>query len=182
MWDFARDAAELRRFVPGLPISAQRYERLVSAVAVLDKASSVDEIVRLTLPRLARARGRPRLLQHRVGDPRHLRAHLGLGLGHGRRTITRVAPASCKRRSRSRSAGCPYTEIVMCDGSRPASFARPIEGRALSRSSPGVMRFGSQPSPHATDSLQHVLRAAAEQHRRNGASAALRNDFTGGKS
>jgi hypothetical protein len=50
MWDFARDAAELRRFVPGLPISAPRYERLVSAVAGLDKASSVDEIVRLTLP------------------------------------------------------------------------------------------------------------------------------------
>src|SRR2546427_7694815 len=50
MWDFARDAAELRRFVPGLPISAQRYERLVSAVAGLDKASSVDEVVRLTLP------------------------------------------------------------------------------------------------------------------------------------
>src|SRR5437899_12436886 len=47
MWDFTRDAQELRRFVPGLPISAERY---VAAVADLDKASSVDEIIRLTLP------------------------------------------------------------------------------------------------------------------------------------
>jgi hypothetical protein len=50
MWDFAKDAAELRRFVPGLPISAPRYESFVAAVAGLDKAPSVDEIVQLTLP------------------------------------------------------------------------------------------------------------------------------------
>jgi len=50
MWDFARDAQELRRFVPGLPISAQRYESFVAAVRGLDKALSVDEVVRLTLP------------------------------------------------------------------------------------------------------------------------------------
>src|SRR5262247_3124735 len=50
MWDFARDAEELRRFVPGLPISPQRYERFVAAVAGLDKAGSVDEVIRLTLP------------------------------------------------------------------------------------------------------------------------------------
>ena len=50
MWDFARDAKELRRFVPGLPISPERYERFAAAVAGLDKAPSVDEIVRLTLP------------------------------------------------------------------------------------------------------------------------------------
>jgi len=50
MWDFTRDTQELRRFVPGLPISAERYERFVAAVADLDKASSVDEIIRLTLP------------------------------------------------------------------------------------------------------------------------------------
>jgi hypothetical protein len=49
MWDFARDAAELRRFVPGLPITPQRYERFVAAVESLDKAPSVDEIVGLTL-------------------------------------------------------------------------------------------------------------------------------------
>jgi 2-methylcitrate dehydratase PrpD len=50
MWDFARDAEILRRFVPGLPIAAARYERFVAAVAGLDTAPSVDEIVRLTLP------------------------------------------------------------------------------------------------------------------------------------
>src|SRR3989442_2854952 len=50
MWDFARDARELRRFVSGLPIAAPRYDRFVAAVAGLDKAPSVDEVVRLTLP------------------------------------------------------------------------------------------------------------------------------------
>jgi hypothetical protein len=49
MWDFARDAEQLRRFVPGLPISAQRYESFVAAVAGLDKAPAVDEVIRLTL-------------------------------------------------------------------------------------------------------------------------------------
>jgi hypothetical protein len=50
MWDFARDAQELRRFVPGLPISPARYERFVAAVAGLDKAPSVDDLVGLTVP------------------------------------------------------------------------------------------------------------------------------------
>ena len=49
MWDFARDAEQLRRFVSGLPISAQRYESFVTAVAGLDKAPAVDEVIRLTL-------------------------------------------------------------------------------------------------------------------------------------
>jgi 2-methylcitrate dehydratase PrpD len=50
MWDFARDAEVLRRFVPGLPIAPKRYDSFVSAVAALDKASSVDGLVGLTLP------------------------------------------------------------------------------------------------------------------------------------
>ena len=50
MWDFARDAHELRRFVPGLPIASHQYDRLVAAISGLDKATSVDEIIRLTLP------------------------------------------------------------------------------------------------------------------------------------
>jgi 2-methylcitrate dehydratase PrpD len=49
MWDFARDAEVLRRFVPGLPIAPERYDRFVAAVAGLDKAASVDEVVGLTL-------------------------------------------------------------------------------------------------------------------------------------
>ena len=51
MWDFRRDAEVLRRFVPGLPIAPDQYDRLVGAVAGLDKAASVDEVVALTLPK-----------------------------------------------------------------------------------------------------------------------------------
>ena len=50
MWDFAKDAHELRRFVQGLPIEAAQYERLVSAIADLDNAQSVDELLRLMMP------------------------------------------------------------------------------------------------------------------------------------
>jgi len=50
MWDFAKDARELRRLVPGLPIKPAQYERLVAAIATLDAATSVDELIGLTLP------------------------------------------------------------------------------------------------------------------------------------
>ncbi|MBI4190875.1 MAG: MmgE/PrpD family protein [Betaproteobacteria bacterium] len=50
MWNFAKDAHELRRFVPGLPITPAQYDRLVAAIANLETAASVDELVRLTLP------------------------------------------------------------------------------------------------------------------------------------
>jgi 2-methylcitrate dehydratase PrpD len=50
MWDFARDAAELKRFVSGLPITPARYEELVAAIAALDAAPSVDALLRLTVP------------------------------------------------------------------------------------------------------------------------------------
>jgi hypothetical protein len=49
MWDFARDARELRRFVPGLPIAPPRYDTLVHAIAHLDTAPAVDELLSLTL-------------------------------------------------------------------------------------------------------------------------------------
>ena len=49
MWDFARDAHELRRFLPGLPIAPTRYDALVQAIAHLDTAASVDEMLGLTL-------------------------------------------------------------------------------------------------------------------------------------
>lgn len=49
MWDFARDAEVLRRFVPGLPIAPAQYDRLVATIAGLDTAVSVDELLRLTL-------------------------------------------------------------------------------------------------------------------------------------
>jgi 2-methylcitrate dehydratase PrpD len=49
MWDFARDAAELRRFQPGLPIPPAQYDKLVATIAGLDAAPSVDEVVQLSL-------------------------------------------------------------------------------------------------------------------------------------
>src|SRR5499427_6511769 len=49
MWDFAKDARELRRFVPGLPISEGQYDRLVATIATLETAPSVDMLVNLTL-------------------------------------------------------------------------------------------------------------------------------------
>ena len=50
MWDFARDARELRRFVPGLPIAPARYDALVDTIGRLDTAATVDEVLGLTLP------------------------------------------------------------------------------------------------------------------------------------
>ena len=50
MWDFARDAAELKRFVSGLPISPARYDELVAAIVALDRAPSVDALLTLTVP------------------------------------------------------------------------------------------------------------------------------------
>jgi 2-methylcitrate dehydratase PrpD len=50
MWDFERDARELRRFVPGLPVTAAQYDELVAAIAALDTAVSVDDVVRSTVP------------------------------------------------------------------------------------------------------------------------------------
>jgi 2-methylcitrate dehydratase PrpD len=49
MWDFARDARELRRFLPGLPIASGRYDELVAAIRALDASASVDAVVRATL-------------------------------------------------------------------------------------------------------------------------------------
>src|SRR2546429_32290 len=49
MWDFARDARELRRFLPGLPILPPRTDELVAAIAGLDASASVDAVLRLTL-------------------------------------------------------------------------------------------------------------------------------------
>ncbi|HEV8583958.1 MAG TPA: MmgE/PrpD family protein [Methylomirabilota bacterium] len=49
MWDFARDARELRRFLPGLPIAPARYDELVGAITKLDASDSVDAVLRLTL-------------------------------------------------------------------------------------------------------------------------------------
>jgi 2-methylcitrate dehydratase PrpD len=49
MWDFAKDAHELQRFVQGLPIHAAQYDRLVATVSDLQNAPSVDDLLRLTI-------------------------------------------------------------------------------------------------------------------------------------
>ena len=49
MWDFARDARELRRFVPGLPIAPDAYDRLVATISGLDTAPAIDALIGLTL-------------------------------------------------------------------------------------------------------------------------------------
>jgi 2-methylcitrate dehydratase PrpD len=49
MWDFARDAREVRRFLPGLPIAPARYDALVAAIAGLETSASVDRLVESTL-------------------------------------------------------------------------------------------------------------------------------------
>lgn len=40
---------ELRRVLPGLPVAPARYDALVQAIAHLDTAASVDEMLGLTL-------------------------------------------------------------------------------------------------------------------------------------
>jgi 2-methylcitrate dehydratase PrpD len=45
MWDFARDARELRRFLSGLPIAPARYDALVQAIARLETAPAVDGVL-----------------------------------------------------------------------------------------------------------------------------------------
>src|SRR5713101_1488231 len=72
------------------------------------------------------------------------------------RTMTRVAPASWSRLIRSRSAGWPWTEMVMAEGSRPGALAELIGRDAIRQ--PAV-------AP-GHDALEHVLGAAAEEHGR----------------
>lgn len=49
MWDFTKDAEILRRFIPGLPIEAGQYDRLVAAIAALDRAPDINDLISLTL-------------------------------------------------------------------------------------------------------------------------------------
>jgi len=49
MWDFSRTPRSCAASCPAAD-RGDRYERFVAAVAGLDKAESVDDVVRLTLP------------------------------------------------------------------------------------------------------------------------------------
>lgn len=50
MWNFTKDANMLRRFIPGLPIKPEQYDRFVETIATIEAATSVNELIRLTLP------------------------------------------------------------------------------------------------------------------------------------
>lgn len=49
MWDFTKDAEVLERFIPGLPVAPSQYHSLVHAIGNLEAATSIDEVLRLTL-------------------------------------------------------------------------------------------------------------------------------------
>ncbi|MBV9133596.1 MAG: MmgE/PrpD family protein, partial [Chloroflexi bacterium] len=50
IWDFPHEAQRLEEVVPGLPISGERFERLVAACRDLDGLENAEELVRLTIP------------------------------------------------------------------------------------------------------------------------------------
>jgi 2-methylcitrate dehydratase PrpD len=49
MWDFAKDAEVLERFIPGLPVTSDQYRGMVSAIGNLETAVTIDEVLRSTL-------------------------------------------------------------------------------------------------------------------------------------
>lgn len=90
------------------------------------------QVLALDPERLSRGRGGQRITVSamRVSS----RTMSGSDLDVAGRMMTRVAPASRNRRTRSRSAGWPCTEIVSAAGSRPASLASRSRVARLSRS------------------------------------------------
>jgi 2-methylcitrate dehydratase PrpD len=49
IWDFDEEVRRIRGIIPGLPIPAAQYERLIAACRDLDKQERADAIVRLTV-------------------------------------------------------------------------------------------------------------------------------------
>ncbi len=49
MWDFEEEARRIRAAVPGLPISAARFEEMITACRDLDTQPHADALIRLTL-------------------------------------------------------------------------------------------------------------------------------------
>ena len=49
IWNFDEEARRIRGVVPGIPISADRFEQLIEACRELDSRERADAIVRLTL-------------------------------------------------------------------------------------------------------------------------------------
>jgi len=51
IWDFNEEARRIRSIVPGIPIPADRYEKIIANCRDLDKQSRADGLVELTLSR-----------------------------------------------------------------------------------------------------------------------------------
>ena len=49
IWDFAEEARRIRAIVPGLPIPAAQYEKIIDTCRDLDKQERADALVKLTL-------------------------------------------------------------------------------------------------------------------------------------
>ena len=50
MWDFNEQARRIRGVIPGVPISEQQFETLITACRDLDHLARADELIRLTIP------------------------------------------------------------------------------------------------------------------------------------
>jgi hypothetical protein len=49
IWDFNEEARRIRAIVPGLPITASQFERLIAACRDLDREPAAATLIRLTL-------------------------------------------------------------------------------------------------------------------------------------
>ena len=49
IWDFEQEARRIRGVIPGLPVSAARFEDIVSTCRDLDRQARADRLVELTL-------------------------------------------------------------------------------------------------------------------------------------
>jgi hypothetical protein len=50
IWSFDEEARRIRGVIPGIPISADRFEELITACRDLDSLDRADRVIRLTLP------------------------------------------------------------------------------------------------------------------------------------
>ena len=49
IWDFAEQACRVRALVPGLPLSAERFETIIETCAALDAQARADVLIGLTM-------------------------------------------------------------------------------------------------------------------------------------
>lgn len=49
IWDFDEEVRRIRGVVPGIPVSADRFEELIGACRSLDRLERADQLIQLTL-------------------------------------------------------------------------------------------------------------------------------------